>query len=411
MPGRRMASSAIPDLIELDRVRDHDQFIAVLRERVADDRRVLTNARIKQWLGRRWRDLFLTAAIGDPRALESASVGVRAASADGRPDRQKIAERFLARDVEDWRLELPAVQRAGNNPQSVVYSPSFVHGAIPMIGFADEFAAVASEQSLSVVRADSHGVRGSGANGVNLLDAVLRGIGTDAAGERIVHPKEPGPVVMLGYSKGATDAYVFQGQHLELAPRIRAVVNWAGPIGGSPLADDLYRVIAPMPLTLGPGRAAILPLLKAALPVANLDGLLDRPDEWDLKTALRDLTVTERQRFIAEHGQAIDDTDVPVFSVAGSVSAAEVPHIQAQAARTLKRKLGDNDMQVPVVHADSQQPMSTMLAVVHAHHWDLALGPFPRSHRVGSKKLDNPFPRHAALSATFELLNELGLSG
>ncbi|WP_182380133.1 hypothetical protein [Nocardioides sp. WS12] len=406
--GRRMPNAAIADLMELERVRDHDQFIVVLRERLAADRRVLTNARVKQWLGRRWRDLFLVEAITDEKALAVASVRRRN---DARSDRQKIAERFLAHDIEDWRLELPAARRAGRKKQSVVYSPSFVHSGIPLIGFADEFPVVAQRHSLSVVRADSHGIRGAGANAVNLLDAAVRGIGSDAAGVPIAKPRKPGDVVLFGYSKGATDAYVFQGLHLDVAPQLRAVVNWAGCIGGTPFVDDLYRVLAPLPMTLGPGRAAILPILKAALPLANLDGLLERRDEFDLKAALLDLTTAERKRFAAEYAEAIDDTDVPVFNVAGAVSPLEVPHFQAQAAISLGRKCGANDMQLAVEHAQSHQPMSTTLGVVRAHHWDIALGPFPRSHRLGSSKLDNKFPRQAALAATFVLLNELGLSG
>lgn len=406
-PGRRLSNARVADLLELERAGDLDQFIVVLRERVADDRRVLTNTRVKQWLGRRWRDLFLAEAIQDPQVLVAAARRRR----DDRPDRQKVAERFLAHGAEDWRLELPAPRRVGTKKQSVVYAPSFVHSGIPLIGFGEEFPVVAKARSLSVVRADSHGFRGSGANAVNLLDAVVRGIGSDAAGRPIASPRRPGNVVLMGYSKGATDAYVFQGHHRELAPRLRAVVNWAGCIGGTPVVDDLYRVVAPLPLTLGPGRAAIMSLLKAALPLANLEGLLERPDEWDLKAALRDLTTAGRKEFADQHARAIDDTDVPVFNVAGAVSPLEVPHFQMQSALSLGRRVGDNDMQLAVQHAQSHQPMSTTLGVVRAHHWDIALGPFPRSHRLGSGKLANPFPRQAALTATFVLLDELGLSG
>lgn len=396
------------DLLELERRGDLDELIAVLRERVAADRRVLTHARVKQWLGRRWRDLFLAEAVSDLGALAASASRLRR---DTRPDRQKVAERFLARDTEDWRLEFPAPQRAGQQVQSVVYSPSFVHTGVPLIGFADEFPVVAREQSLAVVRAASHGFRGAEANGADLRDAVLRGIGTDAAGSPIERPRPPGDTVLMGYSKGATDIQVFQANHLELAPGLRAVVNWAGCIGGTPLVDDLFRVIAPLPWGLGPGRNAVLGMLGKALPLLNLEGVLDRPDEWDLKAALRDLTTAERSAFAARHAAAIDATDVPVFNVIGAVSPREVPHFQMQGALSLARKLGANDMQLAVDHAQSHQPMSTTLAVVRAHHWDIALGRFPRTHRLGSMKLDHPFPRQAALTATFVLLNELGLSG
>jgi len=405
--GRRLPDARVRDLIALERAGDIDQLVVVLRERVADDRRVLTNDRVKDWVGRRWRDLFLAEAVNDERALAVASAGRR----DSRPDRQRIAERFLAYDVDDWRLELPPARRAGRCKQSVVYSPSFVHTGVPLIALGEELPAVARAQSLNVVRAASHGFRGCEANGENLRDALLRGIGTDAAGVPIARPRRPGEVVMMGYSKGATDAYVFQGNHPELAPLLRAVVNWAGCIGGTPLLDDLNRLIAPLPVGLGPSRNAILALLRTALPLLNLQGALERPDEWDLKTALRDLGTVERAAFAQAHGAAIDATDVPVFNVIGAVPAREVPHFQLQGARTLARRWGDNDMQLAVQHAQSHQPMSTTLGVVRAHHWDIALGTFPRTHRLGSRKLDHPFPREAALTATFQLLNELGLSG
>ena len=414
---RRLPNSAVADVIALEQSGDYEQLIAVLRERIADDRRVLTNDRVKQWAGRRWRDIFLTEAALDPTAVKTASTRspipggpALPRRGDTRTDRQKVAERFLARDIEDWQLELPAPREAGRKKQPVVYCPSFVHTAIPLIGFAEEFPSVADEQQLTVIRADTHGFRGAAANVEDVYDAFTRGIGTDAAGLQIERPRKPRDVVMMGYSKGGTDAYVFQGAHLELAPDLRAVINWAGCIGGTPLIDDVYRLIAPLPMTLGPGRAAITALLKTLLPIANLGGLLERTDEWDLKQALIDLTVAERSDFARTHARAIDDTDVPVFNIAGAVSALEVPYFQMQGAMNLARQCGENDMQLSVEHAQSHQPMSTTLAVVRAHHWDIALGTFPRSHRLGSRTLSHPFPRRAALTATFVLLRELGLS-
>jgi hypothetical protein len=135
--GRRLPNSGVADLIALEKAGDYDQLIVVLRERIAVDRRVLTNAWVKQWLGRRWRDVFLTDAIRDPKALEVASARIAVAGRppvrlgrDPRSDRQKIAERFLAHNNDDWRLELPAARPAGQKLQSVVYCPSLVHTGI-----------------------------------------------------------------------------------------------------------------------------------------------------------------------------------------------------------------------------------------------------------------------------------------
>jgi hypothetical protein len=53
--------------------------------------------------------------------------------------------------------------------------------------------------------------------------------------------------------------------------------------------------------------------------------------------------------------------------------------------------------------------MSTHLAVLHGHHWDIAYPPFPRQMQLLSPNLDNPFPKRAALVAMWQLTGELGL--
>jgi hypothetical protein len=66
-------------------------------------------------------------------------------------------------------------------------------------------------------------------------------------------------------------------------------------------------------------------------------------------------------------------------------------------------------MQVSVPHSQMTNPMATTLAIFHAHHWDLAMEPFPQRVRLGSPNLDHPFPRTAAVAATVLLQAELGL--
>ena len=46
--------------------------IAALRQLLQQDRRALVDPRIKAWLGRRWRNLFLQAAAQDRQALKTA---------------------------------------------------------------------------------------------------------------------------------------------------------------------------------------------------------------------------------------------------------------------------------------------------------------------------------------------------
>ncbi|UCE64246.1 MAG: hypothetical protein JSU59_03640, partial [Nitrospirota bacterium] len=46
-------------------------------------------------------------------------------------------------------------------------------------------------------------------------------------------------VVLVGYSKGTTDALEAAVNHPEVAQRVSAIVSFAGVVGGSPLADSL----------------------------------------------------------------------------------------------------------------------------------------------------------------------------
>jgi hypothetical protein len=144
-------------------------------------------------------------------------------------------------------------------------------------------------------------------------------------------------------------------------------------------------------------------------PVVRLEGISERLDEYDVKGGIRDLTTTERERFLAEHADAIDALDIPIFNVVASCGALEVPYFQVQGALEINRRAGENDMQVSLDQARMTTPMATDLAVLHAHHWDISYGPFPVHLRLGSPNLDHPFPREAAVTAVFLLLAELGL--
>jgi len=56
-------------------------------------------------------------------------------------------------------------------------------------------------------------------------------------------------------------------------------------------------------------------------------------------------------------------------------------------------------------------PMSTHVATLHGHHWDIAYPPFPRKMRMTTPNLDHPFPRKAGIMANLMLVAELGLIG
>ncbi len=401
---RRVTNSQVRDLAALDRAGDHDELVRVVRERLADDPRLVTSAWVKGWLGRRWRDLFLTEARRDDAALATAT-RVR----DRRPERQRLAQRFLARDAEDWRLELPAYDEPRARHSTLVYCPSFVHTVIPLHAFSPELERLRPELGVRVVRATAHGFRGCDANVPDLLAAVVRGAGAGADGLP-ARRRTPEQVVLLGYSKGALDALTLLVGHPEVAPRVRSLVSWAGAIQGTPVVDGVYKAVEGRTLDLGRAGDPVLSLLRTVLPLTGYDGVFERADEWDLKAALRDLTTAERTRFLRRHARGLDDLDICFFNVVASAPAIQVPYFQAASARTLSRAVGENDMQVAVEHAQLRTPMSTTLAVVRAHHWEVAMGAFPRTHRFGSHTLTNPFPRGAALVATIQLHRELGLA-
>ncbi|MCE5287746.1 MAG: hypothetical protein LLG14_00715 [Nocardiaceae bacterium] len=378
------------DIADLFARSQFDELIDTVRERINSDRRALVDPAIKQWCGQRWRDLFLTEAQSDERAVRAATSLL---GTDKRPVRQRLAERYLAQDVEDWRLDLPPATQ-GTIDAALMFCPGFVHRAIPVVGLED-LESVAQGFGSTVVRADAHPARGCEANMADLRAAL------DSA--------DDADVVMFGYSKGSPDALTLLAHQPDIAGRVRALVCWAGAVGGSPTADDVYGLIKD--IEIGPivGTELVLTALKAMLPIAQLEGMIERPDEWDLRGAIRDLSTTERSRFMAEHGADIDALDIPIFNVVGVARPLEVPYFQMQGSIDIGRRVGPNDMQVAVEHAQVTAPMGTTLAVCRAHHWDLALGPFPLTHRLGSPNLDNPFPRRAAITATVLLLAELGV--
>ncbi|MEN6450485.1 MAG: hypothetical protein ABFC96_08345 [Thermoguttaceae bacterium] len=377
--------NAVADLFARN---EFEELITTVRERIGSDRRSLTDPDIKRWCGQRWRALFLSEAQRDERAVKVATRLL-----DKRPIRQRLAERFLAEDIDDWRLKLPSPTTTTVN-SALMFVPGFVHRAIPVPGLED-LEPVGEQFNTSVVRADTHPVRSSEANVADVLGAMDATNGED--------------VVMFGYSKGAIDALTVLAKKPEAAARVRALVCWAGAVGGSPIGDDALNKLSEIEVEAIFDNQLAMAFLKALLPIAQLEGMIERPDEWDLRGALTDLSTAHRDRFDADYGPAIDALDIPIFNVVAKTSPREVPYFQLQGCLDIGKRIGPNDMQVAVVDQQVTTPMGTTLAVCHAHHWDLALGPFPLTHRLGSQNLDNPFPRRAAVTATVLLLAELGL--
>ena len=397
------------EIYDLERHRDYERLIEVARERVADDRRALADRELKGWIGRRWRNLFLAEAERDERALAAARGPVPLPGVDRRSKRRRLAERFLTgEDRLEWQLELPPPRVQDIERTTLLFCPGLINGLLPVPAFRDEFPAIEAERGWSLLRADAHAVRGCEANVADLAASVETGAGQAADCSPL--PEEdcvvPGDVVLVGYSKGTPDALTLLARRPDLAGRVRALVTWGGAAGGSPLADDAYEALAGLDLgPLGDGAAR----WKALFPLIRLDERLPRLDEYDVKTAMRDLTTPVRDAFLAEESDGLDELDLPIFSLLGSTRPTEVPLFSVQGALQLDRIEKPHDMQVPASRGRVPVPLATDLAVVHAHHWDITYAPFPRTARMGSPNLDHPFPRQAALVATMLMLAELGI--
>ena len=80
-------------------------------------------------------------------------------------------------------------------------------------------------------------MRSSEKNVVDLENAIERGVGfADGQPSELVtaedNPTPPGDVILIGYSKGSPDILALLAARPDLAPRIKAVIGWAGAVGG-----------------------------------------------------------------------------------------------------------------------------------------------------------------------------------
>lgn len=400
----------------------YDELIGELRARIADDRRTLTDPWVKGWASRRWRWLFVSAAAADPAAVKASSARIAVPGTDlyvrtgrdGRPAGQRVAERFLRYPTAaDWEAALPEGE-AATAATTLVFCPGLLNSMLPVRAFATTFPALA-ERGWQVIAADAHPMRGCEDNVDDLVAAIERGEGFGPGYERIgaEEAEPPGDVILVGYSKGTADALTMLAKRPDLAPRVRALFCWGGAVGGSHLADDIYDSIAGLDLPRGRLPDALAAVIRAVFPLIRLDGISERLDEYDVKTALRDLTTGERRRFLDEHAEAIDTNGVPIFNITAATAALEVPYFQVQGYLQIRRHPEggdpDNDMQLTQAQAKMATPMATDLACLRAHHWDISYGPFPLATRLGSANLDHVFPREAALTAVLQLSAELGL--
>jgi pimeloyl-ACP methyl ester carboxylesterase len=187
------------------------------------------------------------------------------------------------------------------------------------------------------------------------------------------------PILLIGYSKGASDILEALVTYPELQQRVVAVISAAGAIGGSPLAEtakqkelNIMRYFPGSQCSQGDGGAI---------------------------ESLRPLT---RRAWLAHH-------PLPKSVAYYSLVTFPEPERISSALKGMYNTLGQvdarNDGQL--IFYDQVIPDSTLLGFVNADHWALAV-PVAREHRfIGSTLVDqNDYPREALIEAVLRFIEE-----
>lgn len=365
---------------------------------------------VQDWLGRRYRNLFLTECEGDPRALRAAKVGSPLRLLDGRGRREQLAKTFFRRlPPEEVDLVMPTAREVHRPGVSILFAPDLMTGLLPVLAFQSVWPQIEARFGIRMVAADSHPARSSAGNVADLVAAFDgHGLGADGLLPSVKTAPEPlGDVVLVGYSKGAVDALQLLVERPDLAARVRAFVGWGGVFGGSYIADGIAGDLEQAPADL-PARE-VGRRLRRLVPVVQVDRVGRRLGEYDIPAAVDDLTTSRRREFWAEHIDTLAASGIPFLTVSGATTVTDVPYYQALGYVQLNQYDRDNDMQITQAQARVPLPASAHLAMFRAHHWDLAYDPFPWWQTLGSLNVDHKFARLPAMAALVLLLAEIGL--
>lgn len=387
---------------------DYSKVIEKVRAIVTENKRNFKKHEVKEWCAKRWRNIFITEAIKFPEAVEAAN-HKKLFGKDTRSDKQKIASRFLRDEgPNEWNIEMPEVEMGEIKNTTLLFCPGFLSGLFPVMAFQDAFPYVEKEYKMRVLQSDSHPMRGCEANMSDLLSAIEKGMGLDA-NEHLIQEKNvvpPKDIMVLAYSKGMPDLLYLLSKRPDLKKRIRCIFNWAGVPGGSYLADTLYDSIKDINFNI---KDEFDNLIKLISPIIHVPHKIRRLSEYNVKAAILDLTTHIRKDFLRENLKKIDALNIPIFNITGSTTITEVPYFQLQGVNELNKYDANNDMQVTQKHSKLHIPMATDLAMLHAHHWDVAYNSFVGKLSFGSPNLEHPFPKTAGLAATVKFAYELGL--
>lgn len=178
----------------------------------------------------------------------------------------------------------------------------------------------------------------------------------------ILEPQER--LILVGYSKGATDLMVALARHPELAANTAAFVSVAGSIGGSPIAENASKSSTAM-LRFSPF------------------GDCGRGD----RQAMESLRPVHRHAWLKDH--------LPLSVPTYSLLTAPDPERVSPALRSSYKVLGAvhplNDG--ALLHWDQLLPGSTLLGYANADHWAVAIPLNVENIPLGSMMVKNGYPR------------------
>lgn len=392
---------------------DFDDVIARVRSAFDDSHTAaLADPTIREWLGRRYRNIFLTEASRDSNALRAAKVQFPTKLIDRRSGRELLAHRFLNHGDRDQALtQLPDAAEPTAISQTILFLPGLMNGLLPAGAFQSVWPRIEDRFGCRVLVADVHPARSSEANAADITASMDHGLGLDGSADvvSVADAQAPGDVVAIGYSKGADDFLTFLTLFPDQAKRVKAFIGWAGAFGGSYIADEAYPKIADTPAPNYPLSGQISKALRQIVPVVQPERITARLDEYDVEAAVADLTTDVREAFLAENLPGLLAMEIPTFTVEGVTSLREVPYYQAMGVLQLNNYNKNNDMFITVDQARLPATIATVLSTFRANHWDLAYDPFPWYTAMGSLNVDHKFARYPAMAAMLLLLFEIGL--
>lgn len=184
-------------------------------------------------------------------------------------------------------------------------------------------------------------------------------------------PGEEGPVVLIGYSKGANDILEFLVRYPDIAARVESVVSVAGAIAGTPLATE------------GAGAYDML-----------LDWIpSDRCPPGD-RRVVDSLREDVRRDWLAHNPLP---ASVQYFSLAAFTTRPRMARAFVPAWKFLLRHDRRNDGQL--LARDSLIPGATLLGYLDADHWSAVINVEAVHPVLGARRDAVPFPRAALLEA------------